>query len=194
MVSATDFTLDIPRGTSRWQYLDHFSAAIFDVVTWDSAAFDEPDTTTNDLKTLLATYPIKGSYDFAHFDAAVYPQDVVAAFRYDSPASKYDAAFFSETGNQVEIRMGWREAQPCTIELDFPVSSPLDFARVVPLPKMLDTVKGAGIKLVLTPQSAVFEHQPLDDAMPVVMPHGVEAATPGEVIRAGVHMSEQQVA
>jgi hypothetical protein len=193
LVSAADFTLGIPRGTSRWQYLDHFSAAIFDVVTWDSAAFDAPDTTTNDLETLLATYPIKGSYDFAHFDAALYPQEVVGAFRYDSPASKYDAAFFSETGNQVEIRMGWREAQACTIELDFPVSSPLDFARVAPLPQMLGTVKGAGIKLVLTPQSAVLEHQPLDDPMPVVMPHGVEAATPGEVIRAGVRMSEQPV-
>jgi hypothetical protein len=192
LVSAADFTLGIPRGTSHWQYLDHFSAAIFDLATWDSAAFDEPDTTTDDLETLLETYPTKGSYDFAHFDAAVYPQEVIGAFRFDSPPSKYDAAFFSETGNQVEVSMSWREAQPCTIELDFPVSSPLDFARLGPLPQMLGTVKAAGIKLVLTPLSAVAEHQPLGDSTPVVMPHGVEAATPGEVSRAGVRMPEQQ--
>jgi hypothetical protein len=45
---------------------------------------------------------------------------------------------------------------------------------------------------VLVPQSAVREHQPLDESTPIVIPHVVEAVAPSETIRAGVRIPEQQ--
>lgn len=193
LVGAEDLTFSIPQGESRWQYVDHAAWAVFDVSQWDGSVFDPPDLEVDDLETLLDSYPVKGIYGYARWDNAIYPREALAAFRFNGPNSAYDRALFNDTAEQVEVELGWFEAQMATIRIDVPLTRDRDFARLAALPGMMNKVKASGIKVVLAPHSTVREPQPLADALPRVRARTTETQVLNDsVARLGVGLSEAQ--
>ena len=164
LITARDFSFTIPGGESRWLYFDHMGWAMFDINQWDRTVFDEPPAGDEDLEELITNYPAKGIYDYGDFNATVFPQEFLRAFRFNQAGSVYDEAFFNETPEQVEVLLGWQEGQRATIRIDVPLATYRDRVRFPFLPEMIRKVKAAGIKVILA--ARFVETQPLGELPP----------------------------
>lgn len=192
LVQAEAVTFTVPAGESRWLYFDHVAWGMFDFAQWDRIVFDTPPEDEPDPELRFRDYPSKGIYDFGAFDAAVYPQEFLRAFRFDEPGSVYDGAFYNETPEQVEIRLAWQEGQPATIQVSLSISSEQDRRRLPVLPGMIRRIKAAGVKVLLAPR--FVEAQPLGERPPVARPRGKSAQPLGESVqvRSRSRRSERQ--
>lgn len=190
LVTARDFTFTIPEGESHWLYFDHVGWSIFDITQWDCTVFNAPPVDEEDLDALFQAYPAKGIYDYTDFNATVFPQEFLRAFRFNQPDSRYNEAFFNEAPEQVEILLGWQEGQWATIRIDVPLESERDHQRLAFLPEMLRKVKAAGVKVILVPRFR--EQQPLGERFPVVRLRRTERQPLGDSLRLRIGQHEFQ--
>jgi hypothetical protein len=190
LVTAGDFTFTIPEGESHWLYFDHMAWGIFDVTQWDYTVFDDPPLAEVDLDVLFQAYPAKGVYDYTDFNATVFPQEFLRAFRFNQPDSLYNAAFFNDAPEQVEILLGWQEGQRATIRIDVPLESTRDNQRLAFLPDMIRNVKAAGVKVILVPRFR--EQQTLGEHSPVVHLRSAERQPLDAALRLRVGQRELQ--
>ena len=190
LVTAGDFTFTIPEGESHWLYFDHMAWGLFDVTQWDHSVFDDPPLTEEDLDALFQTYPAKGIYDYTDFNATIFPQEFLRAFRFNQPDSRYNAAFFNDAPEQVEILLGWQEGQRATIRIDVPLESTRDHQRLAFLPGMIRNVKAAGVKVILVPRFR--EQQTLGERSPVVHLRSTERQPLDDALRLRIGQREFQ--
>ncbi len=190
LVTAHDLTFPLPRGDSRWFYFDHMGWGVFDVSRWDQVVFDAPPEAVTDPEARLARYPARGYFDYTDFDAALFPPDIVRAYRFDAPDALFDTALFSGTPEQVEVLLGWQEAQPATVRLDVPLTGERDYRRLAFLPEMLRKVKAAGVKVILA--SRFLEDQPLGDALPRVRLRNREPQPLGDAACLRISLGDSQ--
>jgi hypothetical protein len=190
LVTARDLTFPVPRGESRWFYFDHLGWGVFDVSRWDQVVFDAPPEAVTDPEERLAGYPARAYFDYTDFDAALFPPDIVRAYRFDAADALFDTALFSGTPEQVEVLLGWQEAQPATVRLDVPLTGERDYQRFAFLPEMLRKVKAAGVKVILA--SRFLEGQPLGETQPRVRLRNREAQLLGDATSLRIGLGESQ--